>query len=256
MITFHNIKVVFDEGSDSELTALDIPELKIDEKKWCNIIGPNGSGKTTLLNIICGKIPELKGEVFVDNNKVDNKHSNRNYSDIQIVEQDPKFNIVPSMTIKENLQLYAFPSTRPALKSLSSVGIKEIKDLLSRFNLGLEDRLYVQGGLLSGGQKQALALAGVLLRKPKILLLDEYLASIDAKTVPLLQKIVKELVTELNITVIMVSHNLEEVLSVGDRIIILSNGKIADDIQMDQKIITKEYLINRYTSVMKKNGVI
>lgn len=256
MIRIENVEVTYNKGNENEVRALHIPSLHIDSTCWCNIIGPNGSGKTTLLKLLSGGLDSFSGTVHLDGADVTGWRATQFYAHVQLIEQNPENNTVPSMTIQENLQLYASRKRFPALSFLKGQHKKSIKDLLARFDMELEDRLSCQCGLLSGGQKQAIALAGVLLRKPKVLLLDEFLNSIDPETAPRLLSIVKQLSTELSITILMVSHDLEHVVRSGNRIIILSGGRIADDLEIAEHGFSRSSLVSHYSAVLEKEGII
>jgi len=256
MIRLENINVTFGKGTETEVRALDIPALELFEGSWNNVIGPNGSGKSTLLKVICGQILSLEGKIFITGKNITGSGASKRFDYVQMIEQDPRNNTVASMTIEENLRLYAFRRGSPALSFLKSGSVAEIRELLARFDMGLEDRLHSQAGLLSGGQRQAVAVAAVLLRNPKILLLDEFTAAIDPKTAPKLLNIVKQLAADFKITVIMVSHDLEQVINSGDRIFILSSGKVAEDIATAAAKITKAELVAKYTRVLEEEGVL
>ena len=256
MIRLENINVTFGKGTETEVCALNIPALELFEGSWNNIIGPNGSGKSTLLKVICGQILSMNGKIFISSKNITGSGASKRFDYVQMIEQDPRNNTIASMTIEENLRMYAFRKGTPALSFLKSGNVNQIRDLLVRFDMGLENRLDSQTGLLSGGQRQAVAVAAVLLRNPKILLLDEFTAAIDPKTAPKLLSIVKQLAADFNITVMMVSHDLEQVINSGDRIFILSSGKIAEDISTASVKITKTELVAKYTHVLEEEGIL
>jgi putative ABC transport system ATP-binding protein len=256
VIRLQDIEVTYGAGTDAPIRALCIPSLHIAPGCWCNVIGPNGSGKTTLLRILSGGGGAFRGDVFVQGINVTKWKARRLYGCVQLVEQSPDRNTVPSMTVEENLRLYSQPGGIPSLSFLGSGSVGRIRHLLARFEMGLEDRLSSQVGLLSGGQKQAVALAAVLLRSPKVLLLDEFLASIDPKASPKLLSIVREAASEQGITVLMVSHDLQHVESAGDRLIILSNGKIADDLSTADHRLQRSDIVSRYSAILERNGIL
>lgn len=256
MIRLENIRVVYKIGTDNEVRALDIPSLEIGSGRWCNVIGPNGSGKTTLLKILSGGIESFEGNVFIDGRTATKTRARHLSFSVQLLEQSPERNTVPSMTIEENLRLYSQNGRIPSLSFLNKGGTEKIKHLLARFEMDLESRLSSQVGLLSGGQKQAVALAAVLLRSPKVLLLDEFLASIDPMSAPKLLSVVREAAAERRITVLMVSHDLTQVESTGDRLIILANGKVADDISTEGQAMKRTEIVSRYSLILERNGLL
>jgi len=256
VIKLENIEVIYGLGTDTEVRALRIPSLEIGSGCWCNVIGPNGSGKTTLLKVLSGGIDSFGGSVFIDGRNVTKWKARHLSRSVQLLEQSPERNTVPSMTIEENLRLYSQNGHFPSFSFLSKGSPDRIKQLLARFDMELETRLSSQVGLLSGGQKQAVALAAVLLRAPKVLLLDEFLASIDPKASPKLLSVVREAASEQRITVLMVSHDLTHVETTGDRLIILSNGDVADDIATVDRSLRRSEIISRYTAILERNGVL
>jgi len=256
VIKLENIQVVYGVGTDTEIRALQIPSLDVGLGSWCNVIGPNGSGKTTLLKVLSGEIESFKGSVFLDGRNVTKWKARHLSSSVQLLEQSPERNTVPSMTIEENLSLYSQNGRFPSFSFLGKGIAEKIKHLLMRFEMGLETRLSCQVGLLSGGQKQAVALAAVLLRKPKVLLLDEFLASIDPKSSPKLLSVVREVASEQGITILMVSHDLTHVEATGDRLIILSNGQVADDVQTVDRVLHRSEIVSRYSAILERNGLL
>ncbi len=256
MIKLENIQVIYGLGTDTEIHALHIASLEIESRCWCNVIGPNGSGKTTLLKVLSGGLDSFNGSVFIDGTNV-TKWKARNLSNsVQLLEQSPERNTVPSMTVEENLRLYSQNGRFPSFSFLGKGSAERIKQLLARFEMELETRLSSQVGLLSGGQKQAVALAAVLLRAPKVLLLDEFLASIDPKASPKLLSVVREAASEQGITVLMVSHDLTHVEATGDRLIILSNGQVADDISSSDRVLSRSEIVSRYAAILERNGLL
>jgi putative ABC transport system ATP-binding protein len=256
VIKLEDIEVIYGLGTDTEIRALHIPSLEIGSGCWCNVIGPNGSGKTTLLKVLSGGIDSFSGSVFIDGRNVTKWKARHLSSTIQLLEQSPERNTVPSMTIEENLRLYSQNGRFPSFAFLGKGNSDRIRRLLTRFEMGLETRLSGQVGFLSGGQKQAVALAAVLLRAPKVLLLDEFLASIDPKASPKLLSVVREAASEQGITVLMVSHDLTHVEATGDRLIILSNGQVADDIPTADTGLQRSEIISRYSAILERNGLL
>jgi len=256
VIKLENMEVIYGLGSDTEICALSIRSLNVGSGCWCNVIGPNGSGKTTLLKVLSGGIDSFSGDIFIDGRNVTKWKARHRSSSIQLLEQNPEKNTVPSMTIEENLRLYSQNGRFPSFSFLGKGSLDRIKRLLERFEMELEARLSSQVGLLSGGQKQAVALAAVLLRTPKVLLLDEFLASIDPKSAPKLLSVVREAASEQGITVLMVSHDLTHVEATGDRLIILSNGQIADDLSATDRKLQRSEILSRYSAILERNGIL
>lgn len=256
MIKLENIEVTYGLGTDTEIRALRLPSLEVGLGCWCNVIGPNGSGKTTLLKVLSGGIDSFSGSVFIEGRDVTRWQARRLSSSVQLLEQSPERNTIPSMTVEENLRLYSQNGRFPSFSFLGKGSPDRIKQLLTRFEMELETRLSSQVGLLSGGQKQAVALAAVLLRAPKVLLLDEFLASIDPKASQKLLSVVREAASAQGITVLMVSHDLTHVETTGDRLIILSNGQVADDLSTTDHALQRSEIVSRYSAILERNGIL
>jgi len=256
VIKLDGIEVTYGRGTENQIRALHIPSLEIEPGCWCNVIGPNGSGKTTLLKILSGGIDSFNGQVFIQGSNVSLWKTRHLSKMVQLLEQSPEKNIIPSMSIEENLRLYSRTSRFPSISSLGKEGLDRIEHMLSRFEMKLETRLFSQVGLLSGGQKQAVALAAVLLRNPKVLLLDEFLASIDPKASPKLLSVVREAAREKGITVVMVSHNLAHAETTGNRLIILANGRVEYDLSATDHPLSRSKLVTCYSTVLERNGIL
>jgi putative ABC transport system ATP-binding protein len=256
VIKLENIEVTYGLGTDTEIRAINIPFLHVERGCWLNVIGPSGSGKTTLLKVLSGGIDSFKGDILFEGQNVSKWKSRHFAGCVQLIEQNPERNTIPSMTIEENLRLYSQNGRGTYLSFPGKGSIQRIRELLARFEMHLEDRLSSQVGNLSGGQKQAVALAASLLRRPKVLLLDEFLNSVDAISSPKLLSTVRKAASEQEITVLMVSHELEHVESCGDRLIILSNGRIGDDINIADRKLQRSEILSRYSAVLAKNGTV
>jgi len=254
MIDLEDIHVYYDTGLDSKICALRVHRLNFRKGEWCNIIGPNGSGKSTLLRVLSGGVECFEGRIRIENRDVGHWKT-RNFSRlVQLLDQNPEKNIVPSMTVEENLFLYQPQTGFRHFAFLRQGCSKKLENFLSGFQMDIESRLASQAGLLSGGQKQAVALAAVLLRCPRILLLDEFLAAIDPQSAPKLLAVVKKIARDQEITVITVTHNLKQIEISGGRLICLSSGNVADDI--DANSMTQSEILSRYTSVINQNGLL
>ena len=154
MIKLENIEVTYGLGTDTEIRALCIPSLEVGSGCWCNVIGPNGSGKTTLLKVLSGGIDSFCGSVFIEGRNVTRWKARQLSSSVQLLEQSPERNTIPSMTIEENLRLYSQNGRFPSFSFLGKGSSDRIKQLLSRFEMGLQKRLSSQVGLLSGGRSR------------------------------------------------------------------------------------------------------
>lgn len=236
MLDIRNVEKTFNPGTINEKKALNGIDLHLNEGDFVTVIGGNGAGKSTMLNMIAGVYPVDCGSIVVDGVDVTKLPEYKRAKYLGRVFQDPMTGTAADMQIEENLALAA----RRGKTRLLRVGItakerKKYKELLKILDLGLEDRLTAKVGLLSGGQRQALTLLMATLKKPKILLLDEHTAALDPKTAKKVLDITEEIVQKNNLTTIMITHNMADAIRVGNRLIMMNNGKIIFDVSGEEK---------------------
>jgi putative ABC transport system ATP-binding protein len=222
--------------------------LTINDGDFITVIGSNGSGKSTLLNTISGSYKPTSGDIFFDEENVTSLKEFKRSKFIGRVFQDPNVGTIGDITIEENLAL-AFK--RGEKRGLSWALKEEYKDVydqhLAPLNLGIENRLNEKISTLSGGQRQSITLLMAILKKPKLLLLDEHTAALDPKTSKKIMELTKTLVEENKLTTLMITHNMRDALKYGNRLIMLSNGKIIADFSAKEKTkLTIEDLYNRF----------
>ncbi len=227
---------IFNQGSVNEKVALRDVSLKVPPGDFVTIIGGNGAGKSTLLNCVAGVYPVEQGQIFIGEEDVTNLPDYRRAKDIARIFQDPMMGTAASMTVEENLAL----ALRRGMPRTLKRGINEARRRLFReklvmLKLGLEDRLGIPVKLLSGGQRQAMTLLMTTLVQPRLVLLDEHTASLDPKTAFKVLELTRRLVEESNITSLMVTHNMEQALKVGNRTIMMHEGRIILDLQGEQR---------------------
>jgi len=250
MIEFRNVSVIYNKNQDGEKIALSDLSLTIEKGQWCYLLGQNGSGKSTLLNILAGELAPTSGDICIDGRSI-LKHSQAlRARTFFFVEQDTRANLVPSMTIEENLIIAACSSSFPGFTPANRESHRSrIQDALEKVDMGLEHRIGTQVRSLSGGERQALVIAKALLMAAPVLLLDEFLAAMDPKAGPQLLRIVKNLAKKEWLTVILVTHNLEQVFmdrQQKERVVLLRNGKVAQDRFIES--IKLEWLIEQYNT--------
>ena len=236
MLDIKNVEKTFNPGTINEKKALNGINLHLDEGDFVTVIGGNGAGKSTMLNMVAGVYPVDCGSIVIDGVDVTRLPEYKRAKYLGRVFQDPMTGTAADMQIEENLALAA----RRGKTRLLRVGItakerKEYKELLKILDLGLEDRLTAKVGLLSGGQRQALTLLMATLKKPKVLLLDEHTAALDPKTAKKVLDITEEIVQKNNLTTIMITHNMADAIRVGNRLIMMNNGKIIFDVSGEEK---------------------
>ncbi|WP_458701339.1 ABC transporter ATP-binding protein [Sulfurospirillum sp. 1307] len=232
MIRCENLHVTFNHGLPAEKKALQGIDLVIPTGEFVTVIGSNGAGKSTLLNTIAGDIETTHGHIFFNDKEVTKLPATARTKDIARVFQDPLAGTCGDLTVEENMALAYGRGQRGTLSfALNSKLRKLFKEQLSRLNLGLEDRLDAQMGLLSGGQRQSVSLLMSALQPSSILLLDEHTAALDPKTAALIMDISSQIIEEKKLTVLMVTHSMRQALDHGTRTVMLHEGKIVFDIK-------------------------
>jgi len=236
MLRLENVSKTFFAGTVNEKKALNGINLHLEAGDFVTVIGSNGAGKSTLLNVIAGRLKSDEGTVAINGENVTalTEHERARY--IGRGFQDPIAGTSPSMTIEENLAL----AYRRGKKRTLKLGVTKAKrdffrEHLSILELGLEDRLKAKVGLLSGGQRQALSLLMATFTQPEILLLDEHTAALDPKRAALVTQLTRDIVAKFSLTTLMVTHNMEQALQLGNRLIMMHEGRIILDIPPEQK---------------------
>ena len=247
MLDVRNLSKTFNIGTVNEKAALRDVSLHLNEGDFATVIGGNGAGKSTLLTAVAGVWPVDSGTITIGGATVPSLPEHLRAAYIGRVFQDPMMGTAATMQIDENLALAARRGKRRSLRS----GIKkeereEYKALLQTLGLGLENRLTSKVGLLSGGQRQALTLLMATLQKPKLLLLDEHTAALDPKTAAKVLEITQEIVTSDQLPTLMITHNMKDAITYGNRLIMMYEGRIILDISgADKKKLTVEDLLSK-----------
>ena len=237
MLKLENIHLTFNPGTVNEKKALEGLSLQLEKGDFVTVLGSNGAGKSTLFNTIAGTYRPDAGKVYLDGKDITNLPDFKRSKDIGRLFQDPLKGTAPNMTIEENLAL-AYLRANHATSPFSMISKKdrgEFREKLSMLGLGLEDRMNQPVGLLSGGQRQALTLLMATLVTPKILLLDEHTAALDPGTAEVVLELTKKIVAENNITCLMITHNLASSLELGNRTMMMQNGRIVLDLKNEQR---------------------
>ncbi|HEY8419068.1 MAG TPA: ABC transporter ATP-binding protein [Clostridia bacterium] len=248
MLSISNISKTFNIGTINQKTAINGLNLYIKEGDFVTIIGGNGAGKSTLLNIIAGVFTVDAGDLELDGFNITRMPEHKRAKFFGRVFQDPLMGTAASMEIQENLAL-AYRRGRPrGLRWAITSKEKQIyKEQLSRLGLGLENRMTTKVGLLSGGQRQALALLMAVLQKPRMLLLDEHTAALDPKTAQKVQELTQELTQENKITTLMITHNMKDAIKYGNRLIMMHEGRIIYEAEGIEKTSLKvEDLLKKF----------
>lgn len=238
----------FHRGTVNERIALDSLSLHLQDGDFAVLIGSNGAGKSTLLNVVCGHIPPDSGRVEIDGRDVARLPEHRRAAWVSRVMQDPMRGTLSTMTLEENLALAEMRATGRGLgPALTRQRRERYAQVLAGFGLGLEDRLQLQVGLLSGGQRQVLALAMAVLQPPRVLLLDEHTAALDPRTADLVMRATVHAIETARLTALMVTHNMQHAIAHGNRLVMMDAGRIRLDIAAEAKRgLTVEALVRRF----------
>lgn len=238
MIRLENISKKFGTNSSDEKVIFENLNLNIKKGEFVIVIGENGAGKSTLMDLISGNMLPDSGKIFIDEKDVTNLPEYKRAKFIGRVFQDPLKGSCPNLTVEENLSLAILRNKRRTLKlGINKVNRENLRCELAKLNLGLENRLDVKMGVLSGGQRQAITLLMATLVKPKVLLLDEHTAALDPKSSEKIFNLTEKITSDNSITTLMITHNLQHVMKFGNRLIVLENGKIKHDVSDNEKIL-------------------
>ncbi|MCI5874076.1 MAG: ATP-binding cassette domain-containing protein [Roseburia sp.] len=248
MLEIKNVTKVFNLGTVNEKLALDNFSLTLEDGDFVTVIGGNGAGKSTMMNAIAGVWPVDSGQILIDGIDVTRLPEHKRAKFLGRVFQDPMTGTAATMGIEENLALAKRRGHSRSLRTgISKKEREEYKELLKILGLGLENRLTSKVGLLSGGQRQALTLLMATLKKPKLLLLDEHTAALDPKTAAKVLETTEYIVNRDNLTTLMITHNMKDAITHGNRLIMLMDGKIILDIRGEEKKkLTVEQLLHKF----------
>lgn len=252
VLTIENLHQYFERGTINENHVLKGINLTINKGEFITIIGGNGAGKSTLLNSIAGTLPIEEGRMAMNGKNITKQKVVARSKEISRVFQDPKMGTAVRLTVEENM---ALAMKRGQKRGLGS-GVRKndkafFKEQLAKLNLNLENRLTAEIGLLSGGQRQAITLLMATLIRPKLILLDEHTAALDPKTSITVMELTDKLIKEQQLTAFMVTHNMEDAIRYGNRLIMLHQGSIVVDIDAEKK---KNLTVNELMDMFHKNS--
>lgn len=248
MLDLHSIYKTFNAGTVNEKTALNGLNLHLNEGDFVTVIGGNGAGKSTMLNAVAGTWFVDEGKITIDDIDVTKLPEHKRAKYLGRVFQDPMTGTAATMQIEENMALAARRGMTRSLKAGITAKEREFyREQLKILGLGLEDRLTSKVGLLSGGQRQALTLLMATMNPPKLLLLDEHTAALDPGTAEKVLNLTKRIVEEHQLTCLMITHNMQSALDLGNRILMMDSGDVVLDIHEEEKKgLTVEGLLEKF----------
>ncbi|MGZ4160790.1 MAG: ABC transporter ATP-binding protein [Neobacillus sp.] len=251
MLHLNQIHKIFNEGTPDEKIAIDHVNLTLKQGDFVTIIGSNGAGKSTLMNIISGVLTPDVGEIHIGEKNVTHMSEYNRSKMIGRVFQDPMAGTAPSMTIEENLAMaFSRNKTRTLRRGVTKKRRDYFREVLESLHLGLENRLNAKVGLLSGGERQALSLLMATFTEPSILLLDEHTAALDPSRAELITNLTREIVDRYRLTTLMVTHNMQQAIDLGNRLIMMDKGQIILEVNEENKNkLTIEGLLEEFKRI-------
>ena len=256
MLELRDITKIYNPGTVTEQTLFDRFSLTVEDGQFVSIVGSNGSGKTSLLNIICGSIGIEGGDVLMDGKSISKLKDYQRYASMGRVYQDPSAGTCPNLTVLENLSLADNKGKPFGLgRGVNRRRVADYRDQLASLGLGLEDKLDVRMGALSGGQRQAVALLMATMTPLRFLILDEHTAALDPKTAEVIMALTDKVVREKQLTAMMVTHNLRYAAEYGDRILMMRQGQVVlDRAGADKAATSLDDLLAMFNKISLETG--
>lgn len=235
MLDLKNVKVIFNEKTSMEKIALNDVSIHVNKGDFITILGGNGAGKSTFFNTITGSLEVSSGIISLDGQDITHQKEHVRSKYMGRLFQNPEHGTASHLSVEENLALAYSRSRGLFSKAVRKDEVELFKEKLAMLDMGLETRLKVPIGLLSGGQRQAVALMMAVLNPPKVLLLDEHTAALDPKSAKKILTITNQLILDHHITALMITHNIKDALEYGNRLLIFKDGKIIQDFNQEEK---------------------
>ena len=256
MLEVRDITKIYNPGTQTEQRLFEHFSLTVDDGQFVAIVGSNGSGKTSLLNIICGSIPIEAGDVLVGGQSISKLKDYQRYATMGRVYQNPSLGTCPNLTMLENLSLADNKGKAFGLsRAVNKKRIDYYRSELAGLGLGLEDKLNIKMGSLSGGQRQAVALLMATMTPLQFLILDEHTAALDPKTAGVIMELTNQVIREKHLTAMMVTHNLRYAVEYGNRLIMMHEGKaILDKAGEEKKTINTEEIMAIFNRISVECG--
>ena len=260
MLRLENIGITFNAGTPDENTALRNINLQINKGDFITVIGSNGAGKSTLYNIIAGTLRATTGKIFLDQDEsgktkdITNDAEFKRAQYIGRIFQNPLLGTAGKMSLEDNMIICSKKGSKGLRISLNNKKREEFREQLKVLDMNLENRLNDNVDQFSGGQRQALTLLMAVMSKPSILLLDEHTAALDPTNADIVMKLTRKFASEYNLTVMMVTHNMQHALDYGNRLLMMDKGQIIWDIGREEKAnLTMDGIIEKFREIKVNN---
>ncbi|MGO5052076.1 ABC transporter ATP-binding protein [Lachnospiraceae bacterium LCP25S3_G4] len=256
MLELKQIQKYYNPGTINEMCLFQDFNLTVHQGEFVSVVGSNGSGKTSMLNIICGSIPIDAGSIEINKRDITKEKEFKRNRSIGRVYQNPAIGTCPSMTILENMSLADNKGKIYGLsKGKNKSRVEFYRENLRQLNLGLEDKLDIKVGALSGGQRQAMALVMSTMTPIEFLILDEHTAALDPKTAELIMGLTDKIVKQKQLTTIMVTHNLRYAIEYGNRLIMMHQGTcILDKTALEKQTMSTEDILTVFNEISIECG--
>jgi putative ABC transport system ATP-binding protein len=253
MIRLDNVSMVFHPGTPNENPAVRNVDLTVKEGDFITIIGSNGAGKSTLFNLIAGTLTPTEGSIRINDVDVTRQPEHRRARYIGRIFQDPLLGTASNMSLEDNMMITFKKGFKGLRISLNNKMREFFRSKLAPLQMGLENRMKDNVGLLSGGQRQALTLLMMVLSEPDLILLDEHTAALDPKNAQIVLDLTTRFISEYNLTTVMITHNMNHAIQYGNRLLMMDKGEIILDVEGKEKQdLTVEKLVEEFHKIRRR----
>ncbi|BCS97666.1 ABC transporter ATP-binding protein [Desulfoluna limicola] len=253
MIAIEDATLIFNAGTPNENRVFEAFNLTVGKGEFITVIGSNGAGKSTLFNLLSGTVMPDSGRIVLNGRDVTKEPEFKRAKTIGRIFQDPLAGTASNMTLEDNMMVCFKKGFKGLRIGLNRKRREFFKEQLKFLDMGLEDRLKDNVGLLSGGQRQALTLLMMVLSRPELVLLDEHTAALDPRNAEIVLRLTTHFVKEYGLTTLMVTHNMQHAIDLGNRLLMMDSGEVVLDIRGEEKQhLTVEKLVAMFSKVRNK----